>query len=642
MPILKTTCPRDCYDACGMIVRTENKKIISIKGEKDHPITKGFLCPRGAKDIQRLKTNRVLSPSKKTGNKFEQISWDYAIKNIADKLKETITNFGAEKILYLDYSGNEGLYNNIFAKRLWYLLGTTFTDGALCTNSGHEALNLHYGLSYGVQPAELPKKKLIVFWGFNAAVNAPHIWKLSLEARHKNNAKIIVIDPIKTLTAKKADLFIQPFPGTDTALAYSIINNLISENKINLEFINNFTTGIQEIKQAAKQWTTEKTAKFCKIDESKIQELTQLYFISKPSATLIGVGLQKRISGYESVRAVSLIPALLGFHRGFFYANSRGLMVDTQLIAGVNSKSKIVSQVNIAEQIKNGYFKVIFINSTNPAVTHTNSLALISGFKRDDVFVVVNETHWSKTAELADIVLSVPSFLEKDDVMLSWGHNYTRYSPKIIEPITNAKTEVEIIQKLAKEMNISDKLIFENPQKVISKAFENAIENDEDLFNKENKLVKLKTKPNNFYPTKSKKIEFYSSLAKQKGINPLPVQRKISVDANKFLLLSTATAKYTNSQFTEIYGKIPSVIQIYKTDAQRLEMKDNDIITIKNNLAKLTFRIKITDSLQKNVLWIPRFVEDLNGIPSNAIFSGISQKLGNGMTIHSTEVEIIL
>ncbi|MEA3450927.1 MAG: molybdopterin-dependent oxidoreductase, partial [Bacteroidota bacterium] len=221
MSTFKTTCARDCYDSCGMIVTTEKNEIISIKGDAEHPVTKGFLCPRGTKDIQRLNTNRIQYPSIKEGANFNKISWQSAIKIISEKLQTTISKFGAEKVLYLDYSGNEGLYNNIFAKRLWYSLGATFTAGALCTASGHEAINLHYGSSYGVQPTELPNKKLIVFWGFNAAVNAPHFWKLALEAKKNNKAKIVVIDPIKTLSAKKADLFIQIYPGTDTALAYS-------------------------------------------------------------------------------------------------------------------------------------------------------------------------------------------------------------------------------------------------------------------------------------------------------------------------------------------------------------------------------------------------------------------------------------
>ena len=642
MSIFKTTCARDCYDSCGMTVTTENGKIISVKGDIEHPVTKGFLCPRGAKDIQRLKTNRIQYPSIKEGNIFKKISWQSAIKTVSDELQKTITKYGIEKVLYLDYSGNDGLYNNIFAKRLWYSLGATFTDGALCTASGHEAINLHYGSSYGVQPTELPEKKLIVFWGFNAAVNAPHFWKLALEARKNNKAKIIVVDPIKTLSAKRADLFIQLFPGTDTALAYSILNKLISENKVDYNFIDKFTLGIDDLRQEAKKWTTEKTAKFCKINSEKIEELTELYSKHKPSATLIGVGLQKREKGSEAVRAISFIPAVLGHHRGFFYANSRGLSVDLPLISGQkNAKNnKIVSQVNIAEQIKNGDFKFIFINSTNPAITHTNALALQKGLKRDDVFVVVNETHWTKSAELANIVLSVPTFLEKDDVMLSWGHKYTRYSQKTIEPITDAKTEIWIMQNIAKKLGLKEESIYENHKNVIIKAFENAIENDENLFNTDNNLVELKTKANNLYQTISGKIEFYSQKAIEKGLNPLPIQPDIIFDDNKFILLSTAVAKYTNSQFTEIYGKIEPFIHISKDDANRLKINTEDIVEIKNDICKLQFKAKISENLQKNVLWIPRFVEDLNGITSNAIFSGKYQELGNGPTMHSTQVMI--
>lgn len=642
MPQFKTTCPRDCYDACGMIVETENKKIISIKGDPSHPVTRGFLCPRGANDINRMKTNRILYPSIKKNSDFEKNSWDLTITLVSKKLKETLAKYGNHSILYLDYSGNEGLYNNIFAKRLWYSLGATFTDGALCTASGHAALKLHYGDSFGIQATELANQKLIIFWGFNAAVTSPHTWKLALQARKKNNAKIIVIDPIKNLSAKNADLFIQLFPGTDTALAFSIINKLISDNKIDNDFIKNFTLGFQELKEEAKKWTIKRTSEFCNIDIEKIELLTNLYSESKPSATYMGVGLQKREMGTEAIRAISFIPAILGFHRGFFYANSHGLLVDKDLISGENiyPNSKYVSQVNLGEQIKNGDFKFIFINSTNPAVTHTNLLSLIEGLQRKDVFVVVNETHWTKTAELANIVLAVPTFLEKDDVMLSWGHNYTRYSQQVIEPITDSKTEIWIMQEIAKKLNLTDNFIFEDHKKVILKAFENTVDKNDKLYNSNNDLVKLKTKANDFYPTESGKIEFYSSQAQNLGINPLPVQTEIIRRENKFILLTTAVAKHTNSQFTEVFGKIPSEISISIDDAKRLNIKNEQIVKIKNELAELYFKAKISDSVQKNVLVLPRFVEDLNGTPSNVIFSGKFQKLGNGPTMHSTLVEI--
>jgi len=209
MTSYKTTCPRDCYDSCGMIVNTtDSEEIISIKGDFAHPITNGFLCPRGNKDIERIKKNRVINPTIKIDDKFIEADWHEAISLVANKLDEIIKNYGKESVLYLDYSGNEGLISNYFAKRLWNYLEVTQTDGALCTYTGHLALSYHYGLSYGIQPKELTNQKVIIFWGFNPAITSPHMWKLVLKARKNNSAKIVVIDPIKTVSAKNADLFL--------------------------------------------------------------------------------------------------------------------------------------------------------------------------------------------------------------------------------------------------------------------------------------------------------------------------------------------------------------------------------------------------------------------------------------------------
>ncbi|MBN2663956.1 MAG: molybdopterin-dependent oxidoreductase [Bacteroidales bacterium] len=639
MPTFKTTCARDCYDSCGMIVEADdNQNIISVKGDINHPITKGFLCPRGTKDNIRLHNNRVNEPNTLINQKHTVVDWNTAIKEVATKLQQTINEYGKQSVLYLDYAGNEGLINNIFAKRLWNFLSVTQTDGALCTATGHNALNLHYGNSYGIQPTLLPNKKLIVFWGFNPIVTAPHFWRLSLEARKKNNAKIIVIDPIRTASAKKADVFLQIKAGTDTSLAYQIINLLISNNKHDSNFIKNQTIGFEKLKQKSNEFLLKNTAELTNISEKNIIELANFYAQDKLSATMIGVSLQKRNEGAEPIRAISFIPAILGLERGFFYSNSRALNINTSIIAGdfLSKNKKIVSQVNLSELVYRNKFKFIFVNSTNPVKTLPNPSKFIEGLKKNDIYIAVNETHWSETAKIANVVFPVPTFFEKEDVMLSWGHNYTRISEKCSKKITNSKTEVEIMTLLAQEIGISNKHIFTSAMKVIEKEFENQSLNEKKL--KSGNLVELKIKKNSFYNTPSKKIEFYSLPAEKSGLSPLPKQPDII--KNSFVLITSAVARYTNTQFKEVYGKFEHSIYINYDDAKELSINDNDKVILENENARLIFTAKISSDIAKKVIWAQRQIDDINGESINNLTTAKAQDFGKGPKFNSTLVKI--
>lgn len=640
MPTHKTTCARDCYDSCSMIIETDdNQNIISVKGDINHPITKGFLCPRGTKEILRLNNNRVKEPNILINQKHQVVDWETAIKDIATKLQKTISQYGKQSVLYLDYAGNEGLINNIFAKRLWNLLNVTQTDGALCTATGHAALNLHYGNSYGIQPIELPNKKLIVFWGFNPIVTAPHFWRLSLEARKKNNAKIVVIDPIRTASAKQADLFLQINAGTDTTLAYQIINLIISNNKHNTNFIKNQTTGFEELKQKSEEFSLKNTAELTNISEKNILKLVNLYTKNKLSATMIGVSLQKRNEGSEPIRAISFIPAILGIERGFFYSNSRSLNINSSIIAGefLSKNKKIVSQVNLSELVHQNKFKFIYINSTNPVKTLPNPSKFTDGINKNGTYIVVNETHWSETAKIANVVLPVPTFLEKEDVMLSWGHNFTRISEKCSKNLTNSKTEVEIMTLLAKEIGITNEHIFTPAMKIIEKEFENQSLKREKLESGE--LIELKIKENSFYNTPSKKIEFYSSQAEKLGVKPLPQQ--INNDKKMFILITSAVAKYTNTQFKEVYGKFKPFVFINPDNAKELSLKENDEIILKNENAQLFFVVKISADISKNTIWAQRQTDDLKGKSINDLTTTTAQELGKGPKFNSTFVKIL-
>ncbi len=644
MKKITTVCTRDCYDACSLIFTLdESGQIVSVKGDPNHPFTQGFTCPRGAKDHERLSKNRVETPFVRQENNLEQTGWKNALDFAAQKLHEVLEQYGPEAVLYLDYAGNTGVLSESYPQRLWNAIGATRTDHAICSQSGHTGLALHYGTSYGIAPEELSAMKLIVFWGFNAAVSSPHLWALARKARKQHGTKIIVIDPIQSKTAKLSDMWIQPTPGSDVALAYGIMNYLIRHHYVDLNFILEATAGFDQLKEETAQWPLEKVEQLTGVTAKRLERLGEAYHMLKPNTTMIGIGLQKCARGADQVRAVACIPALLGLHRGFFYSNNKTYSIDPDLISGESltlKQSKIVPQVAVVDLIKQGNFKFIYINGMNPAMTLANANAFREGLVRKDVFAVVHETHWTRTTDYADVILPAPTYLEKDDLVIAWTHNLARYSPAIIQPITDSRRETAVMQELARRLNLKEEWLYADPWKAIEPTFENAFEDGDIESLKSGATLKLNKKPKNFYPTPSGKIELYSSQAEKMGWNPLPQQIPLHKNKEHFIFITSATSKYTHTQFQEVYGKIPAIVLIHSEDAQQHGIEDGDRVLLSNERGNVQAKAELSDAVAKGVVWSPRQFEGLEGAPQNCLMSSKPQEIGSGPRFNSTIVTI--
>ncbi|MCP4399689.1 MAG: molybdopterin-dependent oxidoreductase, partial [bacterium] len=403
MKKMYTVCARDCYDTCSLVVTLDNDEhIVSIQGDPNHPITQGFVCPRGAKDHERLLKNRVQAPFLRQNGTLVEAKWDQSLDVAAQKLRELLDRYGPGAVLSINYAGNMGLLSGAFSQRIWNALGATQTDRAICSESGNRGIALHYGDRYGTQPEELLEMDLIVFWGFNPAVSASHLWSPAKKARRTRGTKIVVVDPRKSQSAAQADLWIQLRPGTDVALSYGVMNRLIRQDAINRDFINQWTRGFDSLQEEVRQWTPEKVEEFCGVPRETLAALADMYARLTSSTTMIGIGFQKNDTGADQVRAVSLIPALLGLHRGFFYSNGSAFFVDGDLVSGstlTQKPSEVVPQVALADLVSQGHFKFIFISCMNPAMTLPNQNLFRAGLERDDVFVVTHETHWTATCD---------------------------------------------------------------------------------------------------------------------------------------------------------------------------------------------------------------------------------------------------
>ena len=644
MKKIRTTCARDCYDACSLVFHVdEHCNITSAHGDTEHPLTKGMVCPRSARDQDRLLSNRIDSPFIKMASGFKKISWDRSLDLISRKLAHVIAKQGAHRILFLNYAGNTGLIANAFPKRLWNALGATQTDGALCSKSGHLGISMHYGDSYGANPLEIPSMKLLVFWGFNAAVSAPHIWRLALTAQKEGRATIVVIDPIETDTAKKADVWVRAKPETDVALAYGLLNRLIASGYADAAFLERWSTGFDNLKAEAAKWPPEAVQQLTGVSPDTLQLLSKLYAGNKPSMTLIGYGLQHCSNGADQVRAVAMIPSVLGIHRGFFYGNGSAYLIDRSLINGKSltaKKPKIIHQVAVADHIKQGDFSVVYVSCMNPAMTLPNQSAFQEGLARNDLFLIVHETHWTETVKLADIVLPAPTFLEKEDIVIPDSHNCVQFSHQVTQPVTDSRHEIQVMTGIARRLELQEPWLYEDALTAITSAMPDAFENGDMQDLMSGRRLRLACKPRDHYPTPSGKIEFYAGAALASGHSPMPTQKEWVAKTEQFTFMTSSVSNHTRTQFQEIYGSIPAVVHINPQDAAKTGIGGGEDVLLTNHLGRLRLRAVISDALPPGVVWSPKEAADLDGIAQNSLTSSRPQTIGHGPRFNTTRVTL--
>ncbi|MEM4512884.1 MAG: molybdopterin-dependent oxidoreductase [Ignisphaera sp.] len=633
------SCPRDCYDTCMLRVYVEGSSIVRITANDDK-YTQGILCPRAVNDIKRIYSPlRILYPSFNIGGSiFRKIDWDKALEMLTSNLKEILDIYGSEKVLFLEYAGNRGILTRYASRRIWNFIGATQTDRSICNYSGSKALRFVYGSTYGVFPDDIERLNMVIVWGFNPAVSAIHLWKKILEVKDRGG-KIITIDVRLTETAKQSTNFIKVKPGSDGYLALGIAKYLLDKGYVNLDFIDKYTYGFDKLVKHLENYRLDIVEMISGVSRINIIEIAEAIASSRNFAIFIGYGLQRRYGGGEIVRSIAILPALLGIHRGFYYSNTDGLQINLALVDGSErwNSGKVVSMERIGEELARGEYKFVYIHLHNPAATLPNASKVIEGLKRDDVFVVVHETHWSDTARYADLVLPAPTFYEKLDVVFSYLHNVVHLNEPAIDPLGEAVGEYQLMCEITKKILLHnyDELCLD-PYKIFELAL--GKENTEKLFNKG--YVKLKPRPKDVYQTPSGRIELYSILAKKEGLSPLPTPLKGDpLEENELLLITSAHPSYIHTQFEDVYGVNYGEIHISSEDAQKLSLATGDIIEVYNEKGSAILKVKVDLNLSKGVAWLPRQTYTYDGKRINVILNDGVDIYG-GATLNSTRIRI--
>ena len=318
--VVRGACPQDCPDTCAFLYHVEDGKLVEVTGDPDHPMTRGGLCVK-LKDYAEHHYNpdRLLHAMKRVGPKgsgqFQRITYDEALAEIKKRWTQIIDQYGSQAIMNHCYLGNQGTLNGLTSGDAFFnRLGATIGEKCYCESGSSTAWIMTVGPTGGLDVESLAYSKYIIVWAMNMLSTNLHAWPFILEAK-KNGAKIVVIDPIRTRTAKQADWHVQIRPGTDGALALGMMNVIIAEDLVDHDYVDKYTLGYDELKARAEQYPPERVASITGISVEDIRKLAREYATTQPSAIWEGVALERSSGGGDAVRLVSSLPALVGAWR---------------------------------------------------------------------------------------------------------------------------------------------------------------------------------------------------------------------------------------------------------------------------------------------------------------------------------------
>src|SRR4051812_17927222 len=677
--IARVACPHDCPDTCAMLVTVKDGVATEIRGDPDMPFTDGTLCTKVSHYLERTYApDRLLYPQRRVGRKgegrFARIGWDEALDEIAARLKAAAAE-DPQTILPCSYAGTMGYVQYMsMDRRFFNKLGASLLDRTLCSSAGKQGIKATLGASVGMDPERFDEAKLILLWGANPIVSNLHLWSRVQEAKRRG-AKVIAIDPYRSLSAEKCTQHIALHPGTDGALALGVMHVLIGEGLLDRDYITRHTLGFEQLAERVTQYTPEWTARTCGITTEEVVKLAREYGSTRPAAIRLNYGMQRHAGGGIAARTIACLPALVGAWRDAaggiilttadFYKFDHAALERPDLLAG--RRPRVINQSKLGDALTSASpaVRAIIVYNNNPVAVCPESAKVIAGFSRDDLFTVVMDHFQTDTADYADILLPATTQLEHYDVHKAYGHLYVVGNNPAIAPVGESLPNSEVFRRLAARMGFDDPCFRDSDEDICRTALSSATGRMEGISWQEVKQEgwqKLGV-PERFapfaagrFPTPSGKCEFRSERLEKQGIDPLPFYNPPAEaatpdagPARRFPLafLSPPARHFLNSSFANIarfreFEREPH-LDMHPDDASARGILDGDKVRAFNARGSYTLRARINGKPRRGVVvapsvWWKKYSPD--GRNANELTSQRTADLGGGATFYDCLVEV--
>ncbi len=663
MKIKKSICPYDCPTSCGLVIETDGKKILKVKGDENHPATQGLICRKMRNYEESVHSkDRILTPLKRIGKKgegkFEKITWEEAAQEITDKWKKIIKEDGPSAILPVYYSGVMSVIHRNCGDALFNKMGACSLVKTLCSSAKGAGYNSVMGSTGALDPRELENSDYYIVWGSNMKATRIQALPTLIKAR-KEGKKVVLIETYSKPMEKYCDEVILIKPGTDGALALAMMNVMVEENLQDEEFLLEKSIGYQEFKKTLKQYTPKWAEEITGIPNDVIVKLAREYASVKAPAIILGSGNSRYTNGGMTVRLITILSIFTGAIKypggGLCGVSPTSLSyIRKDIITRPDfrtNKARIINinQVSSALVDENQPIKSLFVYASNPIGSISNQNKMIKGLMRDDLFTVVHERFMTDTAKYADIVLPATFSVEQDDVYTSYGYCTLATANKVIEPPKECKSNWDMFRLLAKYMGYDDEYFKKTEREIFDELIEKSLEDVENLTQEQKYILKnggaISTPFENHMDikTKSGKIQIINDEMEER----IPRYTENIGQNYPLNLVAVPSCETLNSIFleknkvVEKRGKIK--VKINSKDASKRDIKNGDEVVCFNNLGEVGFIAEVTDTVAQNTV-IAEGVYNrdfaINGKLVNALHDDRLSDIGEATTLNSNTVEI--
>jgi len=687
-------CSHDCPDSCGVLITVDDHgRATHLRGDPAHPVTRGFLCAKVAKYLDRVYSpDRLLYPMRRIAPKgrgvrnrdeveqiFERISWDQAYDEIVLRFRQISEQYGPEAILPFSYAGTIGaLGYGSMDRRFFHRLGASQLDRTICSTTGGEALISVLGRKVGTDPELFARAQYIIAWAANIHGNNVHLWPFIEEAR-RNGAKLVVIDPYKTRTAQCADWYLPINPGTDAALAFGMMHVIIAEKLYDSDYVSKHVNGFEELVRRVHDYPPHRVSEWTGLAAQDIVKLAREYATTTPAVIRLNYGVQRSQNGGTNVRSITMLPCITGAWKhpgggiqlscsGAFRLNKEALeRADLMLSSPLRRPARVVNMTELGSaltRLSDPPVKAVFVYNSNPAAVAPNHNDVVRGFKREDLFTVVHDQFFTDSTDYADIVLPATTFFEHKDLQQAYGHYYLQISNQAISPLGEAKSNVEMFADLARRMGFTEPCFRETVDEMIDAALDSSDPWLEGISRERLEVeghIRLNFGSEQFTPfsdggffTKDGRARIWNDEMPKWGLDPVgrfvpPLESRHSEQARKYPLelLARKADNFLNSSFCNLSSHQrlePKVnkLELNKLDADLRGISEGDTVRVFNDRGEVRLLALVNGAVQPGVVATRLIWSKLmpDGIGINALTSERLTDFAGGATFYSCLVEV--
>jgi anaerobic selenocysteine-containing dehydrogenase len=655
-----TVCLLDCPDSCSLEVTVENSKIVSIDGSDKQPVTDGYICAKVRRFGERVYGDaRLLHPlirEGKRGGEFRQASWGEALGIIATRMVNIRDTTGAEAILPFSYGGSNGLLTQDTSDaRLFRQFGTSRLARTVCampTSTANQAL---YGKMPGVTYPDYRHAKLIVVWGANPSSAGIHLVP-HIKAAQEAGAALIVIDPRRTNLARQADVHLALRPGTDVVVALAIHRYLFEHDLADQPFLAEHTHGAEQLRERAAEWTFDRAAEVAGLDPELLENVAEMYAEISPAVLRCGWGLERNRNGGNAALAVLALPAVAGKFGvrggGYSMSNAGAWNLPSESWLGTpEPTTRLVNMNRIGRALleyRDPPIEMLFVYNCNPVATMPDQNRLLQGLAREDLFTVVFDQVMTDTAKLADVILPATTFLESYDVAKSYGLSHLQLARPVIEPVGEARPNVEVFAELAMRLGLNaEEEGTTDVEALLHLASALPTEISRDLMDSGIVTGPADGRPTQFvdvFPRTpdGKVCLFPDELEAQSAVGLYRYREDPETQDYPLALISPATEKTVNSTLGELRTQVAN-LQMHPDDASQRALSTGDTVRIFNALGEVHCPVTLNADMRRGTVGLPKGLwrmSTLNGSTANALVSDELTDIGGGAVFNDARVEV--